>query len=104
MLQGAIISVTAGNQMLAAQMSLISTFLPAFLLSGFIYAIENMPTALQYITVVVPARYYVALARVIFLKGISPFVLWTEVLALAVMCLFLARVALARSRKLGLLP
>jgi len=104
MLQGAVISITAGNQLLASQMSLISTFLPAFLLSGFIYAIENMPAVLQYITLVVPARYYVALARVIFLKGISPFLLWTEALALAVMCLLLARAALARSRKLGLLP
>jgi len=104
MLQGALISITAGNQLLASQMSLISTFLPAFLLSGFIYAIENMPAVLQYITLVVPARYYVALARVIFLKGISPFLLWTEALALAVMCLLLARAALARSRKLGLLP
>jgi ABC-2 type transport system permease protein len=104
MLQGALISITAGNQMLASQMSLIGTFLPAFLLSGFIFAIENMPVALQYFTLIVPARYYVALSRVIFLKGISPFVLWTEALALTVMCLVLARAALARSRKLGLLP
>jgi len=104
MLQGALISITAGNQMLASQMSLISTFLPAFLLSGFIYAIENMPLALQYITTVLPARYYVSLARVIFLKGLSPLLLWTEVLALGIICLILARATLARSRKLGLLP
>jgi ABC-2 type transport system permease protein len=104
MLQGALISITAGNQMLASQMSLISTFLPAFLLSGFIYAIENMPLALQYLTRVLPARYYVSLARLIFLKGLSPLALWTEVLALGVVCLVLAGATLARSRKLGLLP
>ena len=104
MLQGALISINTGNQLLASQVSLISTFLPAFLLSGFIYAIDNMPTALQYITLIVPARYFVALSRVIFLKGLSPLVLWTEVAALTVMLLLLMRVTLLRSRKLGLLP
>jgi len=104
MLQGALISINTGNQLLASQVSLISTFLPAFLLSGFIYAIDNMPTALQYITLIVPARYFVALSRVIFLKGLSPLVLWTEVAALTVMLLLLMRVTLVRSRKLGLLP
>ena len=104
MLQGALISIAAGNQLLASQMSLVSTFLPAFLLSGFIYAIENMPVVLQYITLVVPARYYVALSKLIFLKGVSPLLVWGEVAALAVMLLVLLRITLARSRKLGLLP
>lgn len=104
MLQGALISINAGNQLLASQMALVSTFLPSFLLSGFIYAIDNMPAALQYLTLVVPARYFVALSKVIFLKGLSPLVLWTEVAALTVMLLVLLRVTLARSRKLGLLP
>jgi len=104
MLQGALISINAGNQLLASQMALISTFLPSFLLSGFIYAIDNMPVALQYITLIVPARYFVALSKVIFLKGLGPLALWTEVAALGVMLLLLARVTLRRSRKLGLLP
>ena len=104
MLQGALISMMAGNQMLASQISLISTFLPAFLLSGFIFAIENMPVALQYLTYVVPARYYVALSKLIFLKGVSPLLLWTEVAALLAMLLVLMRVTFARSRRLGLLP
>ena len=94
----------AGNQMLASQISLISTFLPAFLLSGFIFAIDNMPTALQYITYVVPARYYVALSKLIFLKGVSPLLVWTEVAALVAMSLLLMRIAFMRSRRLGLLP
>jgi len=104
MLQGALISINAGNQLLASQAALISTFLPSFLLSGFIYAIDNMPVALQYITLVVPARYFVALSKVVFLKGLTPLALWTEVAALTVMLLLLMRVTLARSRKLGLLP
>ena len=104
MLQGSLISMIAGNQMLASQMSLISTFLPAFLLSGFIFAIDNMPVVLQYLTYIVPARYYVALSKLIFLKGVSPLLVWTEVLALLIMSLILARVAFIRARRLGLLP
>jgi ABC-2 type transport system permease protein len=102
MLQGALISIVAGNQMLASQISLISTFLPAFLLSGFIFAIENMPTVLQYLTYVVPARYYVALAKAIFLKGVSIVLIWTEVAALALILLVLTNILLLRARRLGL--
>ena len=104
MVQGALISIHAGNQLLASQMAMVSTFLPAFLLSGFIFAIENMPTVLQYLTLIVPARYYVTLSRAIFLKGISPLLLWTQVGALLAMLLILVGMTLAKSRKLGLLP
>jgi len=103
MLQGALLSIVAGGQMLAAQMSLVSTFLPAFLLSGFVFAIENMPQALQYLTVIVPARYYVALSKLIFLKGVTPLLLWTEVAALGAIMLVLLRVVTLKARKLGLL-
>jgi drug efflux transport system permease protein len=103
MLQGALISIVAANQILASQMALISTFLPAFLLSGFIFAIQNMPTVLQYITLAVPSRYYVALTRIIFLKGVSPLLLWSQVAALAVMALLLGLATLRKARKLGLL-
>ena len=103
MLQGALLSIVAGSQMLAAQMSLVSTFLPAFLLSGFVFAIQNMPQALQYLSVIVPARYYVELAKLIFLKGVSPLVIWSEVVTLVVIMLLLLRVVTLRARKLGLL-
>jgi len=102
-IQGALISVTAGNQMLASQMSLISTFLPAFLLSGFVFAIENMPVVLQFITHVVPARYYVALTKAIFLKGVSPYLVFTEGGAMLLILVILSAVAMRRSKKLGLL-
>lgn len=103
MLQGALISIAAGNQMLASQVALVSTFLPAFLLSGFIFAIENMPAALQYITLAVPARYFVALSKAIFLKGISPLLLWGQVVALSTIFLLLALATFRRAKKLGLL-
>jgi len=104
MLQGAVISIAAGNQLLASQVSLVTTFLPAFLLSGFIFAIQNMPLVLQYATLVVPARYFVTLSKVIFLKGIGPLVLWTEVAALGLILIALAALAMRQARRLGLLP
>ncbi len=102
MLQGTLISINAGNQMLASQIALVATFLPAFLLSGFIFAIDNMPFMLHYITLAVPARYYVTLSKAIFLKGISPFVLWADTLALTFITLLLAGVVLRRAKRLGL--
>ena len=103
MMQGAFISLSAGNQLLASQIALVSTFLPSFLLSGFIFAIQNMPTVLQYITLIVPARYFVALSKAIFLKGATPLLLWGELAALCIMTVLLAAVLFARSKKLGLL-
>jgi ABC-2 type transport system permease protein len=102
MLQGALISISTGQQVLASQLALISTFLPAFLLSGFVFAIENMPVALQYISYAVPARYYVILSKAVFLKGLMPLVLWSQVLALAVVFVVLALALRARARRLGL--
>jgi ABC-2 type transport system permease protein len=52
------------------------------MLSGFLYAIENMPVPIQIITHVVPARYFVTIVRAIFLKGVGLNVLWVEVLFL----------------------
>src|SRR5208283_4391240 len=66
---GFFISVIAKNQFAASQIALLITFLPAFLLSGFLFAIEQMPIALQYFTRILPVRYYVAILKKIFLKG-----------------------------------
>lgn len=104
MLQGALISIVAGNQLLASQMALVSTFLPAFLLSGFIFAIENMPVVLRYLTMIIPARYYVALSKAIFLKGVSPLLLWVEVVALLTLLLLMACLTWHRAGQLRLLP
>jgi ABC-2 type transport system permease protein len=102
MMQGALISVVAGNQLLASQMAMVSTFLPSFLLSGFIFAIANMPVALQYLTLLVPARYFVSLSKALFLKGISPLLLWWEVAALAAVLAVLGVLLLRRAGSLGL--
>lgn len=66
---GLLISTLAKNQFVAAQAALIVGFLPAFLLSGFIFEIASMPWWLQYITHAIPARYFVAILQTLFLSG-----------------------------------
>lgn len=66
------ISAAARSQLVANQVALLVTFLPAFLLSGFAFDIASMPAPLRVLTHVVPARYLVALLRGIFLKGVGP--------------------------------
>jgi ABC-2 type transport system permease protein len=102
MTQGALISLVAGTQMLAAQLVQVTTFLPAFLLSGVIYAIANMPVAVQYVTAIVPARYYVALIKALFLKGATLVTLWIDVAALAAVLVVLAVLLARRAGRLGL--
>jgi ABC-2 type transport system permease protein len=68
---GLCISAVARNQLLATQMAMVLTFLPAFLLSGFMFAISVMPKPLQAVTLLVPARYFLVVTRGIFLKGVG---------------------------------
>jgi ABC-2 type transport system permease protein len=80
---GIFISAVAKNQLIAFQMGILSSFLPAMLLSGFIYAIDTMPTVIQALTYIFPARYFVSIVKGIFLKGVGLEVLWAEALFLA---------------------
>jgi len=90
---GFFISVLAKSQFAASQIALLVTFLPAFLLSGFLFAIEQMPPALQWITRVLPARYYVSVLKKIFLKGTPAAHLYADLLPLAVFSVVLAILA-----------
>ena len=67
--QGLLISTVTKNQFLASQLALISAFLPAFLLSGFLFEINSMPTVIQWITFIVPARYLIPSLQTVFLAG-----------------------------------
>lgn len=67
--QGLLISSVTRNQFLAAQIALFSGFLPAFMLSGFLYEIEAMPAPIRAITWFVPARYFVTSLKTVFLAG-----------------------------------
>jgi ABC-2 type transport system permease protein len=90
---GFFISVIAKNQLAASQMALLTTFLPAFLLSGFLYAIEQMPVVLQWITRILPARYYVSVLKKVFLKGTPAALLYADLIPLAIFTLALAMLA-----------
>ena len=90
---GFFISVLAKNQFAASQIALITTFLPAFLLSGFLFSIDQMPVVLQWITRILPARYYVSVLKEIFLKGTSTVMLSADLIPLAAFTLLLAVVA-----------
>jgi len=90
---GYFFSVVAKTQLAASQISLIATFLPSFMLSGFMYPIDQMPSVIQVITHIVPARYYMAIIRNVFLKGTSIMLMWQDFLGLAIFTLLLASVA-----------
>jgi len=90
---GFFISVVAKNQLAASQMALLATFIPAFLLSGFLYAIEQMPVILQWITRILPARYYVSLLKKIFLKGTATSLLYADLIPLTIFALVLTVLA-----------
>jgi len=81
---GMFISAALKSQVLATQVAMIATYLPALLLSGFLFDIASMPFALRAVTYVVPARYYIAVTRGIFLKGVGAEVLWVQAIAMVV--------------------
>lgn len=81
---GIFISATVKSQVLATQIAIQTTYLPAILLSGFMFSIATMPIALRGLSYVVPARYYIAVTKGVFLKGVGIDVLWVEGAAMIV--------------------
>ena len=96
---GIFLSASARSQLMAYQMGMLSSFLPGYLLSGFIYAIQNMPIVIQWVSLIVPARYFVSILNGIFLKGVGVEFLWTQFAMLAGYALI---VFWAASRKMRL--
>ena len=66
---GLVASALTRSQFIASQIALLATFLPAMMLSGFLFDLRSMPVAVQVVTYVLPARYFVALLQTIFLAG-----------------------------------
>ncbi len=96
---GLLISSVARNQFIAGQAALIATFLPAFLLSGFIFDIGSMPVVVQVITHLVAGRYFVAIANTLFLAGDVWSVILPNSAALAVMAVFFLGLTWRKTRK-----
>ena len=92
---GILISARTSSQRVAMMGALIGTMLPTMLLSGFIFPLESMPLPLRAISVIVPARWFVLVARSIMLKGTGLAYLWRPTLVLVVM----AAVLLAASTR-----
>ena len=84
LMQGLLISVVTKNQMVASQLAIITTLLPALMLSGFIFPIENMPAPLQAVARVLPARYLVHALRALLLRGNGLDVVWPDLLAMGI--------------------
>jgi ABC-2 type transport system permease protein len=96
---GMLVSILMKSQLLASQIAMVLTFLPSFLLSGFVYPISNMAKPVQWISYAVPARYFVALMRAIYLKGTGLELLAGEIALLVVFGAIMLALANARFKK-----
>jgi ABC-2 type transport system permease protein len=95
---GLMLSITVKSQILANQFAIFASYLPTLLLSGFVFSIENMPPWLQGITYIVPARYFIAILKGIYLKGIGLEVLWLNLLFLSLYAAIMVAVAHKRMK------
>lgn len=100
--QGLLISAATKNQFLASQLALITAFLPAFLLSGFLFEINSMPTVIQWITFIVPARYLIPSLQTVFLAGdIWPMFLHSIAVMLTIGAVFFLAAARSTRKRIG---
>jgi ABC-2 type transport system permease protein len=96
---GLVISSWVKNQLVASQLTMLATFMPAFMLSGFMFDLRSMPAAVRLITYLLPARYYVALLQSVFLAGDVWPVIVPNTLVLCAMAVVLALASRAATRK-----
>ena len=94
---GILTSTIARTQQQAMMLAFV-TLMPNILLSGYMFPIENMPVPAQYLTLIIPARYFMTIARAIFLKSVGLDVLWPDALALLVLGAVIFGLAVARHR------
>jgi ABC-2 type transport system permease protein len=96
---GVLISSITSSQQIAYQVATLTTMLPSFLLSGFIFPIKNMPMWLQIITYVVAPRYFISALRKIIVKGAPISAIWQELLPLLGLTLFFTMLAARNVRR-----
>ena len=96
---GLLISSAVKSQLVASQLTMLATFMPAFMLSGFLFDLRGMPAAVRLVTYLLPARYYVALLQSVFLAGDVWAVIVPNALVLALMAMLLALASRAVMRK-----
>jgi ABC-2 type transport system permease protein len=96
---GLLISTIADTQQVAFQVALLVSLLPTMILSGFIFPITSMPTVVQWITHIVPARYFLVALRAIVLKGADITAFWQDMMALAIFATVALGLASLRLRR-----
>jgi len=96
---GMLISIVTKSQFLSSQIALVATMLPAFLLSGFVFPISNMPYPIQLFTHIITARYFVVLLRGIYLKGLGLGTLAADAVLLAIFAAFVLALSHHKFRK-----
>jgi ABC-2 type transport system permease protein len=96
---GVLVSTLAETQQVAFQVAILASYLPTLMLSGFIFPIASMPPALQAVTYVVPARYFLVALRAIVLKGVGLPLFWRDIVALVVFAVLVLLLASLRLRR-----
>ncbi len=96
---GILVSALSRSQLVAYELAMLTSFLPAFLLSGFVFAIENMPLPIQVVTYLFPTRYFVTILKGIFLRGVGMEVLYVEVAFLGAYAMLVFLVVIKRLRQ-----
>ena len=96
---GLFVSTISATQQQAMMTTTFFFLMPMIYLSGFIFPIENMPVVIQWVTYLIPLRYFLVIVRSIFLKGVGLETLWPEVLGLTAWGVAILTLAIARSRK-----
>jgi len=96
---GLLISIMTRSQLLASQLAMVLTFLPSFLLSGFMYSIANMPVAIQGLTYLVPSRFFVSILKNIYLKGAGITIIFSEAVVLLIFAVVLITIANIKLKK-----
>jgi ABC-2 type transport system permease protein len=95
---GMMLSSATRSQVLSVQFAIIITYLPSFILSGYVFPILNMPNLVQTITYLVPARYLMMYVKSLALKGVGYTLLWTQIVFLFVFALVVGTVCLVNLR------
>lgn len=95
---GILISTITSSQQVAMMIALAGLLLPVIILSGFIFPISNMPEVLQYVSHIVPAKWYLIIVKGIMLKGVGMAYIWKETLILTGMTVFLLVLSIKKFR------
>jgi len=99
---GLLISIRTKSQLMANQLAILTTYLPSLLLSDFVFPIVNMPKVIQFITLAVPARYFIDILSGVYLRNLGLAYLWPSLLVLLMMLIVLTVLNFRSLRKEGL--